>query len=121
MGLLAVMIGRSTSYGVIVVALALFGIAGGSVVPAVYSGVVSSVPAAQVGVASSLLNAARQTGGVLGIAVVGGLVSASNFVSGLPLAMGLCALSFAGIALVGMRMTASARAACSASPAPVSA
>jgi DHA2 family methylenomycin A resistance protein-like MFS transporter len=117
--LLAAVIGRATSYGVIVLALTLFGIAGGSVVPAVYSAVVSSVPSAQVGVASSVLNAARQTGGVLGIAVLGGLVSATNFVSGLPLAMALCALSFAGIALVGVWMRRLPRPAGLGSPAPV--
>jgi MFS transporter, DHA2 family, methylenomycin A resistance protein len=109
--LLAVTIGRSTSYAVILLALTLFGIAGGSIVPAVYSAAVASVPASQVGVASSALNAARQVGGVLGIAVLGGLVSASNFVSGLALPMALCSLSFAGVSLVGVRMRSATRAA----------
>jgi len=116
--LLAATIGRSTSYTVIILALSLFGIAGGSVVPAVYSTAMASVPASQVGVASSALNAARQTGGVLGIAVLGGLVSASNFASGLPLPMALCALSFAGVSLVGVRMRSARRAAGLSSPAP---
>jgi MFS transporter, DHA2 family, methylenomycin A resistance protein len=102
---------------VILLALTLFGIAGGSI-PAVYSAAVASVPASQVGVASSALNAARQVGGVLGIAVLGGLVSASNFVSGLALPMALCSLSFAGVSLVGVRMRSATRAAGLPAPAP---
>jgi hypothetical protein len=60
-------------------------------------------------VASSALNAARQTGAVLGTAVLGGLLSRTDFVSDLPLTMGLCALALASVALVGVRMGAPPR------------
>jgi DHA2 family methylenomycin A resistance protein-like MFS transporter len=66
------------------------------------------VPAAEVGVASSALNAARQMGGVLGVAVLGGLLSAHDYVTGLPVAMVLCAAAFAGVALVGARLEGAA-------------
>ena len=99
-------LGRSTPYEVLAIALTLLGVAGGTIIPAITSAVVSSVPAAHVGVASSALNAARQTGAVLGTAVLGGLLSRTNFVSDLPWTMGLCALALASVALVGVRMRA---------------
>jgi DHA2 family methylenomycin A resistance protein-like MFS transporter len=109
--LMAATIGPATPYELIVGPLMLFGLAAGTVVPAVTSAVVSTVPAAQVGVASSALNAARQTGGVLGIAVLGGLLSTRDYITGLPLTMVLCAAAFAGIAAVGVssRRPATAR------------
>ena len=47
---------------------------------------------------------------VLGIAVLSGLASSSNFVAGLGLPMALCALSFVGVSLVGVRMRSFPRA-----------
>jgi DHA2 family methylenomycin A resistance protein-like MFS transporter len=102
--LLAATIGPSTPYELIVGSLMLFGLAAGTIVPAVTSAVVLVVPAAQVGVASSALNAARQTGGVLGIALLGGLLSARDYVTGLPVTMVLCAAAFAGVAAVGVKL-----------------
>jgi DHA2 family methylenomycin A resistance protein-like MFS transporter len=99
-------LGRSTPYEVLEFALTLLVVAGGTIIPAITSAVVSSVPAAHVGVASSALTAARQTGAVLGTAVLGGLLSRTNFVSDPPLTMGLCALALASVALVGVRMRA---------------
>jgi MFS transporter, DHA2 family, methylenomycin A resistance protein len=65
----------SSSYGVLVVGLALNGIGGGLAIPAVTSAVMGSAPTALAGIASATLNAGRQVGGVLGVAVLGGLAA----------------------------------------------
>jgi DHA2 family methylenomycin A resistance protein-like MFS transporter len=67
-------------YGVMMVALALNGIGGGLAIPAVTSAVMGSAPIALAGVASAALNAGRQVGGVLGVAVLGGLATAGDHV-----------------------------------------
>jgi DHA2 family methylenomycin A resistance protein-like MFS transporter len=56
------------------VGLLLAGMAGGLVVPSLHTVVVVSSPSDLVGTASAAFNASRQVGGVLGIAVLGGLV-----------------------------------------------
>jgi DHA2 family methylenomycin A resistance protein-like MFS transporter len=65
----------SSSYPVLLVGLVLNGIGGGLAIPAVTSAVMGSAPAALAGVASATLNAGRQVGGVLGVAVLGGLAA----------------------------------------------
>jgi DHA2 family methylenomycin A resistance protein-like MFS transporter len=55
------------------VALFVAGLAGGIVVPALNTVVAVSSPSALVGVATAMLNASRQVGGVLGVAVLGAL------------------------------------------------
>jgi DHA2 family methylenomycin A resistance protein-like MFS transporter len=102
-------IDASTSYATLIAALVCFGVAGGTIVPAITSAVVASVPAAMVGVASSALNAARQTGAVLGIAVLGGMVSQTDFVSGLPQAMGLCGAALLGVCAMAAKMPTASR------------
>jgi DHA2 family methylenomycin A resistance protein-like MFS transporter len=53
---------------------------GGFAVPAVTAGVMGSAPTALAGIASATLNAGRQVGGVLGVALLGGLATASGHV-----------------------------------------
>ena len=67
-----------SSYGVMVVGLGLNGLGGGLAIPAVTSGVMGAAPVALAGVASAALNAGRQVGGVLGVAVLGGLATAGG-------------------------------------------
>ncbi len=55
-----------------------------------------------IGIASGVLNAARQAGGAIGVALLGTLLAGSTFVSGLHLAMGVSAASF----LLGAVVTA---------------
>jgi MFS transporter, DHA2 family, methylenomycin A resistance protein len=62
-------------YAVMLVGLALNGIGGGLAIPAVTSAVMGSAPPALAGIASATLNAGRQVGGVLGVAVLGGLAA----------------------------------------------
>jgi MFS transporter, DHA2 family, methylenomycin A resistance protein len=68
----------SSSYPVLMVGLALNGIGGGLAIPAVTSAVMGSAPTALAGIASATLNAGRQVGGVLGVAVLGGLAAAGG-------------------------------------------
>jgi MFS transporter, DHA2 family, methylenomycin A resistance protein len=80
--------------------LLMAGIAGGLLVPSLHAMVVVGTPADLVGIAAASLNASRQVGGVLGVAVLGSLVSAGPLASdvreALALALGtqLATLSF---------------------------
>ncbi|MEA2290238.1 MAG: transporter, family, methylenomycin resistance protein [Solirubrobacteraceae bacterium] len=86
-----------SSYGFLMVGLALSGMGGGLAVPAITAGVMGSAPTALAGVASATLNAGRQVGGVLGVALLGGLATASGHVE---VAAMHSALLIAGVALV---------------------
>jgi DHA2 family methylenomycin A resistance protein-like MFS transporter len=97
-------LGPDTPLAFLVATLTCFGAAAGLIVPAITTAVFDGVPPAKLGVASSALNAGRQTGAVLGVALLGGLASDGDFVSGLPLAMALCALVFVAIAAIGLSM-----------------
>ena len=67
----------------------LFGAGGGAAIPALTAAAVSAAPPEQVGVAAAALNASRQTGGVLGVAVLGGMAHAGPaFVSGMNIGAG---------------------------------
>jgi len=98
-------------YGVLMAALALNGIGGGFAIPAVTGAVMGSAPTALAGIASASLNAGRQVGGVLGVAVLGGIATAGDHVE--PAAMHDAAI----LAALGLAM-ASALAFTLRSPAP---
>ena len=82
-GLLVVTIGlwqistatNSTTYGGIVAGMALLGVGAGLVIPAVTASVMSSLPAEHTGVGGATNGTFLQTGGALGVAVVGSLLS----------------------------------------------
>lgn len=86
--------------------LAQFLIAGfgiGLVVPAMTNAMLSAVDKSNAGIAAGVLNASRQLGGLLGVAILGlfiGGSSASSFVSGLQPAVILAAVAFAISALL---------------------
>jgi DHA2 family methylenomycin A resistance protein-like MFS transporter len=78
----------------------------GLVVPAMTTGVLSAVQAARSGVASGALNAVRQTGGAVGVALFGALM-ATDMVQGLRIALtisGLLLLVTAIISFAGVRV-----------------
>jgi DHA2 family methylenomycin A resistance protein-like MFS transporter len=60
--------------GVVLVGLALLGVALGYITPAMTTGVLTSSPSAMSGLASGILNAGRQVGGAVGVALMGTLV-----------------------------------------------
>jgi DHA2 family methylenomycin A resistance protein-like MFS transporter len=84
-------------YGVLMAGLSLSGLGAGLAVPAVTAGVMGSAPASLAGIASAALNAGRQIGGVLGVAVLGGLATGA---AGVETSAMHAALVIAGIALL---------------------
>jgi DHA2 family methylenomycin A resistance protein-like MFS transporter len=73
------------------------------VMPAATAAVKEAAPPDRVGIASGVINAARQAGGVLGVALLGTLVTArASFAAGLQLGVALSAGAF----LLGAVLTA---------------
>jgi MFS transporter, DHA2 family, methylenomycin A resistance protein len=81
------------------VALCVAGVAGGLVVPGLNIVIAVSSPADLIGVGTAVLNATRQVGGVLGIAILGSIVGDGTDVGGVHAALGIAAASSA-VALV---------------------
>jgi DHA2 family methylenomycin A resistance protein-like MFS transporter len=76
------------------------------VMPSMTAAVVQAAPDGQAGVASGVLNTARQVGGAIGVALLGSLVAgAGHLVSGMHLGLGVVAVVFALGALVAWRYT----------------
>jgi EmrB/QacA subfamily drug resistance transporter len=65
----------STSYGGIVIGMALLGVGAGLVIPSVTGSVMNSLPGEHTGVGGGTNGTFLQTGGALGVAVVGSLLS----------------------------------------------
>jgi len=65
-------------YAVVELGLGLFGVSMGYITPAMTAGVLASSPAETSGVASGILNAGRQVGASLGVALMGTLVQTSG-------------------------------------------
>jgi DHA2 family methylenomycin A resistance protein-like MFS transporter len=74
----------------------------GLVVPAITTGMLAAVPTARSGVASGALNAVRQTGGAVGVALFGALM-ATDMVRGARIALVISGLLLLGIAIVSLR------------------
>lgn len=76
----------------------IVGLGCGITVPAMTTMILHAVPTSQVGVTSALLNAGRQIGGVLGIAIVGTILGSlserNTFLAGMPIALVLIVLAF---------------------------
>jgi DHA2 family methylenomycin A resistance protein-like MFS transporter len=90
------------------VGLALNGLGGGLAIPAVTAAVMGSAPAALAGVASATLNAGRQVGGVLGVAVLGGIAAGGGSVqvAGMHDAVLVAALALAGASVLSLGLRA---------------
>lgn len=104
----------SGSYGLMAVPIAVAGFGIGLVVPAMTNALLASVEAANAGIASGVLNASRQLGGLLGVAVMGLLVGGSSperFLEGLSLSLGWAVAALvvgAVLSAVGLRRSARA-------------
>jgi DHA2 family methylenomycin A resistance protein-like MFS transporter len=92
--------GAHTSYWVLVVPLVAAGFGMSFTMPAATAAVIEASPAERAGIASGVLNAARQAGGAIGVALLGSLIAGQAFVAGLHAAMGVAAGSFLAGALV---------------------
>lgn len=100
-GLLALTItGAGTAYLVLVAPLVLAGFGMSFTMPAVTTAVVESVPAERSGLASGAINAARQVGSVIGVALLGALVGTGSSIPGLRLALVIGAAVFLAGALL---------------------
>ncbi|HEX2105237.1 MAG TPA: MFS transporter [Solirubrobacteraceae bacterium] len=97
---------RDSSYVVLMAGLALNGFGGGLAIPAVTAGVMGSAPAALAGIASATLNAGRQIGGVLGVAVLGGIAAGGGGVevAGMHQAVVIAALGLAVASALSLRV-----------------
>lgn len=84
---------KNPGYGTIVTGLSLMGVTMGCVMPAITAGVLASSPPQTSGVASGILNSARQVGGTLGVAVMGSLYQRSH-TQGLTLSFALVLITF---------------------------
>jgi DHA2 family methylenomycin A resistance protein-like MFS transporter len=75
--------------------------------------VISAAPREQSGMVSGLLNAMRQTGGALGVAILGSLIAANAFVPGMRWALVVSTITYAGslvLTLLFVRVRAPRRA-----------
>jgi len=99
--------GPHTPYLMLVLPMIAAGSGMALTMPAATSAVVESAPADRGGIASGVVNAARQAGGVLGVAVLGSLVSVrATFIGGLRAGLMVAGCAFlAGAALVSRSLT----------------
>jgi MFS transporter, DHA2 family, methylenomycin A resistance protein len=79
--------GRSTSYVLLVPALVAAGFGMAFTMPAATAAIIEAAPAERAGIASGVLNASRQAGGAIGVALLGTLVGSGAFIPGLRAAM----------------------------------
>lgn len=103
-GLLALTVtGVHTPYAVLVAPLVLAGFGMSFTMPAVTTAVVEAAPAERAGLASGAINAARQVGSVIGVALLGALIGSGSSNAGLRTALVIGAAAFfAGAVLVAM-------------------
>jgi DHA2 family methylenomycin A resistance protein-like MFS transporter len=98
--------GTHTPYLVLVLPMIAAGSGMALTMPAATSAVMESAPADRGGIASGVINAARQAGGVLGVAILGSLVSVpAGFTGGLRAGLVIAGGAFlAGAALAGLTL-----------------
>ena len=95
--------GGHPPYVLLVAPLVATGFGMASTMPAATAAVMEAAPDARGGLASGTLNAARQTGGVIGVALLGTLVSGGTFTTGMRTAMAVAAAAFTLGSLVTAR------------------
>jgi MFS transporter, DHA2 family, methylenomycin A resistance protein len=93
--------GAATSYPLLVAPMAAAGFGMALTMPAATAAVIEAAPADRGGIASGVINAARQAGGVLGVALLGSLVHArAAFLPGLHAGLIIAAGAFFAGALI---------------------
>jgi DHA2 family methylenomycin A resistance protein-like MFS transporter len=91
--------GADAPYPVLVAPLMAAGAGMSLTMPAATTAVVDGAPSEHAGVAAGVLNAARQVGGLVGVALLGTLV-AGDVAAGFAAALGVSALAFAAAAML---------------------
>jgi DHA2 family methylenomycin A resistance protein-like MFS transporter len=89
-----VIAGSHTSYVVLVPPLVAAGFGMAFTMPAATAAIIGAAPAERAGIASGVLNASRQAGGAIGVALLGTLVASGAFVRGLRVAMLVAGAAF---------------------------
>ncbi|MFJ8309630.1 MULTISPECIES: MFS transporter [unclassified Streptomyces] len=89
-------------YALTAVGLLVFGFGVSFAIPSLVTTLVSAVPKEQAGIASGALNSARQTGAVVGVAVLGSFLQASPGDSGTKTALAVAAAALAVGALLAV-------------------
>ncbi len=79
--------GEHTSYVLLVPPLIAAGFGMAFTMPAATNAIIGAAPAERAGIASGVLNASRQAGGAIGVALLGTLVASGAFIPGLQAAM----------------------------------
>jgi MFS transporter, DHA2 family, methylenomycin A resistance protein len=95
-GLLGLIVaGVTTSYPFLIIPMAAAGFGMALTMPAATAAVIEAAPADRGGIASGVVNAARQAGGVLGVALLGSMVhQRAAFIPGLHLGLVIAACAF---------------------------
>lgn len=100
--LLMTLVNATTGYLLLVLMLMAIGFGMAFTMPAMTTAVVSSVPKERSGIAAGVVNASRQVGGTLSVAVLGSLVSQrATFIPGMHVALALAGGAF----LLGFLLT----------------
>jgi MFS transporter, DHA2 family, methylenomycin A resistance protein len=94
--------GSSTPYPELIPGLVAAGAGIAFAMPAATASIIEAAPADRSGIASGVLNSSRQVGGVIGVALLGTLVSGSSFVPGLHVGLAIAA----GVFLAGYGVAA---------------
>ena len=100
---------EDSAMAVVIAGLALMGLGAGLAVPALTAGMVAGVPRAQTGIASAGFTAARQCGGLLGVAVLGSLVASGPFLERMHASLAVAAAWAAAYGLLAGAMPDAAR------------
>jgi MFS transporter, DHA2 family, methylenomycin A resistance protein len=89
-----VVAGHSTSYPLLVPPLIAAGFGMAFTMPAATTAIIGAAPAERAGIASGVLNASRQAGGAIGVALLGAFVGGGAFIPGLRTAMLVAGAAF---------------------------
>ncbi len=96
---------RTTPYEVIAPLIFAAGFGISLAMPAATAGAVSAAPSRYAGIAGGVVNSARQTGSVFGVAVLGGFVTTGDFRHGFQVAVAAAAVIFlAAAAVTGLNL-----------------
>jgi EmrB/QacA subfamily drug resistance transporter len=95
--------GTEASWPVFAVGTALVGVGTGMFGPSINAVAMVSLPAGRSGLASGVLNAARQVGMAVGVAMLGGFIGLAHPVLGMRIGVGCVALCFVAVAVLAAR------------------
>ena len=107
--------GAGTAYSIVMVPLAAIGFGAALTMPAMTATVIDTTPTQYAGIGSGVLNAGRQVGGVLGIALLGAFIESHGAggysIAGMHWAMALAGASFVAGCLLTYRKVEKGRVA----------